>query len=157
MHLLLTGAGFSRNWGGWLATEAFEYLLGCPEVDEDLRHLLWINKRPGGGFEDAFAELQLDANRGGKKDRLDNLKTAITSMLKAMDQAFADVKFEQNASEKYHVRSFLARFDAIFTLNQDLLLERHYLDDNHVKLTSSRRWSGCQIPGTKPLDPRVSR
>jgi hypothetical protein len=27
-HYLLTGAGFSRNWGGWLANEAFEYLLG---------------------------------------------------------------------------------------------------------------------------------
>jgi hypothetical protein len=26
-HILLTGAGFSRNWGGWLADEAFEYLL----------------------------------------------------------------------------------------------------------------------------------
>ena len=33
-HQLLTGAGFSRNWGGWLANEAFEYLLGVPEVDE---------------------------------------------------------------------------------------------------------------------------
>jgi hypothetical protein len=25
-HILLTGAGFSRNWGGFLATEAFEFL-----------------------------------------------------------------------------------------------------------------------------------
>lgn len=33
--LLLIGAGFSRNWGGWLATEAFEYLLGSPEVARD--------------------------------------------------------------------------------------------------------------------------
>jgi hypothetical protein len=30
-HYLLTGAGFSYNWGGWLASEAFEYLLGAPE------------------------------------------------------------------------------------------------------------------------------
>jgi hypothetical protein len=30
LHILLTGAGFSRNWGGFLATEAFEFLLGCP-------------------------------------------------------------------------------------------------------------------------------
>jgi hypothetical protein len=29
-HYLLTGAGFSYNWGGWLAIEAFEYLLGAP-------------------------------------------------------------------------------------------------------------------------------
>jgi hypothetical protein len=25
--ILLTGAGFSRNWRGWLASEAFEYVL----------------------------------------------------------------------------------------------------------------------------------
>ena len=56
-HVLLTGAGFSRNWGGWLATEAFEYLIGCPEVDEPLRRLLWKHKSRGGGFEDALAEL----------------------------------------------------------------------------------------------------
>ena len=31
-YILLTGAGFSRNWGGWLASEAFEYLIGCGEI-----------------------------------------------------------------------------------------------------------------------------
>jgi len=31
-HFLLTGAGFSRNWGGWLVNEAFEYLLGSKGV-----------------------------------------------------------------------------------------------------------------------------
>jgi hypothetical protein len=43
-HVLLLGAGFSRNWGG-LATEAFEYLLGHPKVDESLRQLLWKHRR----------------------------------------------------------------------------------------------------------------
>ena len=54
-HYLLTGAGFSYNWGGWLASEAFEYLLGAPEIDAELRALLWKNKEAGGGFEDALA------------------------------------------------------------------------------------------------------
>jgi hypothetical protein len=27
-RILLTGTEFSRNWGGWLASEAFEYLPG---------------------------------------------------------------------------------------------------------------------------------
>jgi hypothetical protein len=31
-RILLAGAGFSRNWGGWLADEAFEYLLGCVDL-----------------------------------------------------------------------------------------------------------------------------
>ena len=51
-HILLLGAGFSRNWGGWLADEAFEYLIGCPQVDDDIRTLLWTHKRSG-GFEGA--------------------------------------------------------------------------------------------------------
>ena len=39
-HILLTGAGFSRNWGGMLAAEVFQYLLGCNELDEELRRML---------------------------------------------------------------------------------------------------------------------
>jgi hypothetical protein len=35
--VLLTGATFSHNWGGWLASESFEYLLGCPDLNADLR------------------------------------------------------------------------------------------------------------------------
>jgi hypothetical protein len=38
-HVPLLVAAFSRNWGGWLASEAFEYLLGRPEIDDPLRQL----------------------------------------------------------------------------------------------------------------------
>ena len=54
--ILLTGAGFSRNWGGWLSA-------GSPEIDDNLRSLLWPSKEPGGGFEDALAELQEEHER----------------------------------------------------------------------------------------------
>ena len=56
-HYLLTGAGFSRNWGGWLANEAFEYLLGAPEIDDYLRSILWEAKLRGEGFEGALSML----------------------------------------------------------------------------------------------------
>lgn len=54
-RVLLLGAGFSRNWGGWLASEAFEYLLGCPEVAARplLRDMLWQCQGKG-GFEAAL-------------------------------------------------------------------------------------------------------
>jgi hypothetical protein len=96
MHVLLTGAGFSRNCGGWLANEAFEYLLDCSEVDDHLRHVLWKHKRQGGGFEDALAELQLENSRGARpstRKQLDDLQAAIIGMFNAMDQVFASVKF----------------------------------------------------------------
>jgi hypothetical protein len=58
-YLLLLGAGFSRNWGGWLANEVFEYLLGCKEIAQSnyLKSHLWKHKQTG-GFEAAFAEVQ---------------------------------------------------------------------------------------------------
>jgi hypothetical protein len=34
-HIALLGAGFSRNWGGWLADEAFGHLIGSPEAQAD--------------------------------------------------------------------------------------------------------------------------
>jgi hypothetical protein len=57
-YLLLTGAGFSRNWGGWLADEAFEYLLGCAEITPFIRSQLWKTKGLKLGFEDTLRELR---------------------------------------------------------------------------------------------------
>jgi hypothetical protein len=154
-YVLLTGAGFSRNWGGWLANEAFEYLIGSPDIDEHLRHLLWAHKSRGGGFEDAVAELQREYNL--RKDErtkkpLDELQAAIVGMFNEMNRAFNGIQFEPQDQIEYLIRTFLIRFDAIFTLNQDLLLERHYLDGN-IALSQSRKWNGWQIPGIRPFDP----
>jgi hypothetical protein len=145
--LLLTGAGFSRNWGGWLANEAFEYLLGSPEVDDNLRYILWESKKHNGGFEDALAQLQEEYNRSKdarSEKPLRDLQAAIVGMFNYMDQAFANTTFEPQNYIEYLIRTFLVKFDAIFTLNQDLLIERHYLDDN-ISLSQPRRWSGWQF------------
>jgi hypothetical protein len=159
-HVLLTGAGFSRNWGGWLADEAFEYLIGSPEIDDHIRHLLWWCKRMGYGFEGALAELQ-QAYTLSKNDRtrkpLEDLQAAIVSMFNHMNLAFDRIQFEpqnqQNQTE-YLMAAFMARFDAIFTLNQDLLLDRHYLDDPRFWLSQPRwtgRWYKGHMPGIRPL------
>jgi hypothetical protein len=145
--VLLLGAGFSRNWGGWLASEAFEYLLGCPEIDESLKVLLWRHKR--GGFEAALAELQKNrVNKTSLDPRLANLQNAILRMFADMDKAFDNIGFEFQSNRQYQIAPFLTRFHAIFTLNQDLLLERHYLNDN-VTLLSDSRWNGWVFPGMK--------
>jgi hypothetical protein len=146
-HVLLTGAGFSRNWGGWLANEAFEYLLGCPEIDDHIRHLLWTHKKKGGGFEDALAELQLEYNRTKDdriKKRLDALQAAVVGMFNEMNNAFVGITFEPQNEVQYLIGNFITRFDAIFTLNQDLLLERHYLNQNISR--------GSQTPGIRPFN-----
>jgi hypothetical protein len=50
-HILLTGAGFSRNWGGWLANECFEYLLSCADITAVIQRELWKSKDQKLGFE----------------------------------------------------------------------------------------------------------
>jgi hypothetical protein len=129
-HILLTGAGFSRNWGGYLATEVFEYLLGS--VDDELRELLWRDKENELPFEDTLASLQssYETNRAPQTEQnLRNLDSALQRMFGDMTHAFHQTPFESagRPSESHGVANFLTKFDAIFTLNQDTLLETHYI------------------------------
>lgn len=153
-HYLLLGAGFSRNWGGWLASEAFEYLLGCPEVvrNPQLQALLWRNQ-PNGGFENALAEVQANFIRAPQEntENLQGLQSAVARMFDDMNRGFFDhTDFEFQQARERMVSTFLTRFDAIFTLNQDLLLEHYYIDRD-VSLQSNRRWGGSDLPGMRPI------
>jgi hypothetical protein len=72
-------------------------------------------------------------------------------MFDDMDKAFVDrghLEFQQDMA--YQVQTFLVRFDAIFTLNQDSLLERLYANDN-ICLRTSNKFLGLDFPGMKPL------
>lgn len=156
MNLLLLGAGFSRNWGGWLASEAFTYLLGRPEVkdSEDLKVLLWESQQQG-GFEQALAVLKEGANLEPERHggQLAALNRAVAAMFGDMNLSFRRfVNFEPQNHGGKSVRRFLAQFDAIFTLNQDLLLEEQYLPLD-VSLMSNRRFHASDVPGMRPLNP----
>ncbi len=156
--LLLIGAGFSRNWGGWLATEAFEHLLGSLEVARDpaLRRLLWKHQERG-GFEAALAELQAQyaQDPGSAGGQLMALQDAIKRMFDDMNAAFmaaGDWQFGQQHIER-QIGTFLTRFDAIFTLNQDVLLEHHYVNDN-IALIGKKKWAGAELPGMRRVPPQ---
>lgn len=148
--ILLLGAGFSRNWGGWLAAEVFEYLLGDPVVRDNnvIRNLLWKHQSTG-GFEYALEELEelakQDPRRGPERDAL---HAAVGRMFEAMNASYIGrgLEFQKLLGERYPVHEFLARFDAIFSLNQDLLLERCYLKDKGSPFLPPT-FSKWQIPG----------
>jgi len=156
-HLLLTGAGFSRNWGGWLADEAFEYLIGCPEINEQIRTELWKSKNSGYGFENTLNELRQLVQRHGGEPFTTNLRTfeaMLESMFNTMNNAFKNTELNplHNPSlmggQVDLVRHFLAHFDAIFTLNQDALLELKYNVPNAVRdLSDGARWRDMYSPG----------
>jgi hypothetical protein len=146
-HYLLSGAGFSRNWGGWLANEAFEFLLSADEVDAHLRNVLWDAKLRGEGFEGAFAAVQsaFDKQKSAEaKQHLDKMTRAIISLFSAMQAAFN--KF--NYRDHNHLQTFLARFDGVFTLNQDTFLETVYAGP----VRWNERWYGSYLPYMKFIE-----
>lgn len=166
-HIVLLGAGFTRNWGGWLANEVFEFLIGTPELlaDAGLRQMLWRHRL--GGFEDALSELQrailAPANRGSEeglsywdtnnkiplRDHFIKLQTAVRRMFSDMNNAITS-GFESESGRNQSIGQFLARFDAVFTLNQDLFLESLYVP--YVKKMNSGRWKGASLPGIRQGD-----
>jgi hypothetical protein len=133
----------------------FNWLLQRPEIDADaeLKRLLW-DHRTSGGFENALSQVQTDyllSPSAENKAALESFQGAINGLFSEMDTAFArKPTWEFNNEAGRMLVDFLVRFDAIFTLNQDLLFERFYLNDN-VSLVSHQRWNGCIIPGMRAL------
>lgn len=142
--LLLTGAGFTRNWGGWLAKEIEGDLLGRLRSDPYLRQRV----QESNGFESVLEALQNEAAGGDsqEKRRYAHLQKVVAASFHAMNVALAKrIGFNFSNDRKYSVNAFLARFDAIYTLNQDLLLELHY--DPSLEETRQPRWNGRYFPG----------
>jgi len=83
---------------------------------------------------------------GVSESQLKILEEAIKQAFWAMNSALAQRASMYLAGEATRsIMGFLAKFDAIFTLNQDLLLEFHY---NAVHQPS--RWAGSYYPGIEP-------
>jgi len=139
-HILLLGAGFSRNWGAPLASEIAGSLLSELHSDPVLAPRL-----RGAPFEDAFAGFQRPGGDDENSRRLRHLQDVVTGLFARINTALATTSFEFSNDRAFSVKEFLERFDAIFTLNQDLLLEIHY----QPKLVSLK-WSGVIVPGMVP-------
>ncbi len=124
--VLLLGAGFSRNWGGLLASEVQKYIFRHPGVQARTRLRLLVFGKP---FEDALQE-----TRTGVWEAEDQaaVETAIRAAFDQMDASFRNPNPPVlNAT----ANDFISRFcpgpvgigtGYVFSLNQDLLLERIY-------------------------------
>src|SRR5260221_12425019 len=124
--ILLTGAGFSFKWGGKLAREINTALALRVQSDSHLADLLHRNPN----FEEALTELQNEvatSARPGAPERLQKLENAIIEVFDDMNSRLLVATFSFRAEVGWNLSEFLVLFDAVFTLNQDLLLESHYL------------------------------
>lgn len=150
-YLLLTGAGFSRNWGCWLASEVWNAIYGQPIIqkDKELRVLLWTHKKDG-------FEIALDKARNSLPvEKITILETAIIEVFKRMDLGILDISsgrrsYSDITQIENELCQLIAKFHTFFTLNQDLLIERRLLKNLAISLSSSRR-SGLIKPGIREV------
>jgi hypothetical protein len=138
-HYLLIGAGFSRNWGGPLSDEVTGSLLG--ELHDDVAIASALRHGP---FEDAFAGFHSPAPaEPAAAARLIRFQKAVVGLFSRLNKTFIRMRFEFSDDVQFSVKTFLAKFDAIFSLNQDLLLEIHYVR----VFNPCMKWNGVHLPG----------
>jgi hypothetical protein len=142
-RILLTGAGFSHLWGGWLASEAFEYLLGVDNLHPIIRDRLWFHKERGTGFEGVYTELKARSHNDPRDVVFKQFHDMVSGMFHTMRHGFS------RATIDGEVLRFLVQFNAIFTLNQDTLLEQKYLgfSQDDFRVSSNGNFFGTQLPG----------
>jgi hypothetical protein len=160
-RVLLTGAGWSRNWGGHVASEIWCLLIGHPRIrtNAGVRRLL-LNEP---AFEVALGHTH--APPFEQSDRED-IEQAILDVFIAMDREIARPDHDPWINI-YKVQDLLFRFFGrpndgnsagyLFTLNQDLFFERH-LHNQHVTGApggalpglvprAGQRWFGTNLGG----------
>ena len=147
-RVLLTGAGFSRNWDGLLASEFFNRLISHENINssDNLRALLLQETN----FE---AALHKAKTQGLSASEVRLFEQAILDVYIDHDQAIRRTGFHGETDINiYGVQGFISRFYGggdtgyIFTLNQDLLLERKYY--NYT--IGSRNAPRPTLPGIPP-------
>jgi hypothetical protein len=146
--IILLGAGFSKNWNGLLATEVTAHLMSHFQSDFHLFNLLHRNN-----FEDGLAHLQrayLHSRAAQEEARLTAFQAALSDIFDSMNRSFQSRQFEFSTDVARSFGKFLTGFDAMFTLNQDLLLELHYRNQN-VALWQGTQWQGWEMPGLRAL------
>jgi hypothetical protein len=146
--ILLLDAGFSKNWDGLVASQVTGDLMGRLQNHPQLIGML--NRM---NFEDTLTQIQNDylhSRSGEHEERLLVFQEALSNMFDRMNRQFQSRQFEFSNDVSRSFGKFLTRFDSIFTLNQDLLLEIHYRNDN-VAIWQGTRWRGWEIPGLRPL------
>ena len=148
--IALLGAGFSHNWGAPLASEVANWLLAQVGSDPYLQGVLKQHER---NFENALSQIQEEYSSSPSspeaRERFYKLQTAITVMFDNINASLKGRDFEFSQERRFSVQEFLFRFDAIFGVNQDLLLEFHYEDS--LRLASNSGWHGLQKPGMNPV------
>ncbi|MEW6358595.1 MAG: SIR2 family protein [Planctomycetota bacterium] len=176
-RFLLTGAGFTHNFGGPLATQLWAMIFNHPRVQASpsLRSQFLDNF----DFEDVYYSVMEDEHLSDARDGLD---VAVSEAYDAIDATVRDFTFRTGSPfpvNIYKVQNLIAAFSGtssdpgfFFTLNQDLFVERHYYNGPRPVLPAIQlhgQWFGgnssapltetdyCQVPAENELKQEKSK
>jgi hypothetical protein len=142
----LTGAGFSYPFGGKLASEIWATLFSRPQVQERPRlpNMLIDALVKNRGFEVALEYLH--TGHSYTTEDINAMESAVIESFIDMDSDIGDShRFRDGEMNIHKWQGFLQKFQGplnsstcnssfIFTLNQDLLLERHWYNFDHNRM-----------------------
>ncbi len=142
--ILLTGAGFSKAFNGYLCNELTAYFFNTLAVDIEFREDL-LKLKPFGRKN--FETLLSDFRRKYKSDQ-DKI-TKIERVLGEIFQKMCDgMRQNNNVAPMNSVAHFFYEFDHVFTTNQDAIHNQNQVDCSRTKKFSiDQTIGGCGIWG----------
>jgi hypothetical protein len=164
--VLLTGAGFTKAFGGYLASEMWATILNQPEVQNSPELLKGMRDLENLDYEKFYEDIQVSGTEQQKKD----LNAAIRSAFKEMDD---NIRTRKPSSLAHSCCNLICRIvqdqspSFIFTLNQDMFFERYHsrekitvvpgLPDHIDRFREADQNStdfGLRLPAQEELEPR---
>jgi hypothetical protein len=144
--VLFTGAGFTKNFGGFLAKEMWSKIFNNPRVQSYPRvKKLLINDFD---YESIYHRI---LNGNYSEDEKNVISDTILEVYRSLDNICSEWLFRSDAPNPVNisgVNKLIERFSAgankkgfFFTLNQDLFVERYFNSTN----------SGLILPGVKKI------
>jgi len=158
--ILLTGAGFSESFGGYLSSQMWAAIFNQPKISDFPR--LQQCFRENVDFE-AVYDTVLYPKRSGPRlnnDEKNAFKDALLKSYQDMERKTYRSRAEARLTCEYFLKRFAGSASGehgfIFTLNQDLLIER-YLDfpESLDSLWPRLRLPGVKLPKDIPYDKAI--
>jgi len=157
--VLLLGAGFSKNFGGFLAREMWEKIFNHPLVD-NAGDVKWELKK-NFNFETVYSEFY-NATTEAKKEQFKILEEVVQDVYKNMNDKLLHPSADTGVNINYLQNKFInpftddgsEGFGACFSLNQDLFFEKHF---NRNPLGPASVWYGSNQNTVNEADLHTDR
>lgn len=147
VRILLTGAGFTHNFGAPLARGMWSKIFNSVALRNQPRLLDLLR----GDFDFEFVYEKIVAGAFSLEEK-NSIKAAVFEAFREIDSIICDMNPNVAGTNPYPVnmdaiRALISEFAGsngipgyIFTLNQDLFLERHYGTCNHRPVLPGIKW-----------------